>query len=61
MKVAYTVNNYMLGAKVKSTPTDKIVEQKRVDKNHTVITYEFETVREKEFCDKVLAKRGKIQ
>jgi L-asparaginase/Glu-tRNA(Gln) amidotransferase subunit D len=60
MKVAYIVNNYQLGRKVKTTPTDKIVSAKRIDKTHTEIIYMFESTRQKEFCDKVLAKNGKI-
>ena len=59
MKVKFTVNNYMLGAKVKSTPTDKIVSQERIDKTHTEIVYEI-TDREKQFCEKVLAKNGEV-
>ena len=60
MKVMYVVNNYQLGGKVKTTPTDKIVFQNRIDKSHVEIVYDFESVKQKEFCDKVLAKRGKI-
>ena len=59
MKVKFTVNNYMLGAKVKSTPTNKIVSQERIDKTHTEIVYEIND-REKQFCEKVLAKKGKV-
>lgn len=59
MKVKFTVNNYMLGAKVKSTPTDKIVSQERIDKAHTEIVYEIND-REREFCEKVLAKKGEV-
>lgn len=60
MKVLYTVNNYMLGAKVKSTLTDKIISQNRIDKAHTEIIYQFENIRQKESCDRILAKNGKI-
>ena len=59
MKVKFTVNNYMLGAKVKSTPTDKIVSQERIDKVHTEILYDINE-REKQFCEKVLAKKGEV-
>ena len=61
MKVLYTVNNYMLGAKVKSTQTDKIISQNRIDKTHTDIVYQFENIRQKECCDKILSKIGKIE
>lgn len=60
MKVSYIVNNYQLGGKVKITPMDKIVSQNRIDKSHVEIVYNFESIRQKEFCDRVLAKRGKI-
>lgn len=60
MKVSYIVNNYQLGGKVKTTPIDKIISQNRIDKSHTKIVYDFETEKQKEFCDKVLSKKGKI-
>lgn len=59
MKVKFTVNNYTLGAKVRSTPTDKIVSQNRIDPKHTEIVYEIND-REKQFCEKVLAKKGEV-
>jgi hypothetical protein len=60
MKVLYVVNNYQLGGKVKTTPTDKIISQNRIDKTHTEIIYEFESIKQKEFCDRVLSKHGEI-
>lgn len=57
MKVKFVVNNYTLGSKVKSTPTDKIVEQNRIDKSHTEIIYDLSD-REIAFCEKVLARKG---
>lgn len=59
MKVRFTVNNYTLGAKVRSTPTGKIVSQKRIDKTHTEIVYEIND-REKQFCEKCLSKKGEV-
>lgn len=59
MKVKFIVNNYTLGAKVKSTPTDKIVSQKRIDKTYTEIVYDINES-EKKFCEKVLAKKGEV-
>lgn len=53
----WTVNNYTLGAMVPCTPTDKIIEQKRIDKGHTEITYLLNE-REREFVEQVLARRG---
>ena len=59
MKVRFVVNNYTLRAKVRSTPTDKIVSQNRIDKVHTEIVYDINE-REKQFCEKVLAKKGEV-
>ena len=56
MKVLYVVNNYMLGAKVKSTQVDKIVSQNRIDKSHVKIIYDFNNMKQKECCDKILDK-----
>lgn len=58
MKVQFTVNNYQLGAKVKTTPTHKIIEQNRIDKDHTIIIFNDITTREKEFIERVLSKKG---
>jgi hypothetical protein len=60
MVVEFVVNNYQLGAMVKTTPTHKITSKVRVDRNHTVIRYEDLTQREVEFIEKVLARKGKI-
>lgn len=59
MKVKFTVNNYTLGAKVKSTPIDKIVSMERLSNTRTEIVYEIND-REKQFCEKVLAKKGEV-
>lgn len=59
MKVRFVVNNYTLGAKVRSTPTDKIVSQNRIDTKHTEIVCDIDE-KEKEFCEKVLAKKGVV-
>lgn len=60
MKVAYVVNNYTLGGKVKTTPVDKIIKKERIDQKHTLVVYDLSSEKEKQFCDKVLAKRGEI-
>lgn len=62
---SYIVNNYTLGAKVKTTPRDRIISQNRIDRNHTELIYEFDSTsgsiqRQKEFCDMVLARKGKL-
>mgnify|MGYP000599328885 CR=1 FL=1 len=61
MKVQYIVNNYTLGAKVKTTPKHKLVDVDRIDRNHTKLIYSNLTQQEKEFTDKVLAQKGKVE
>lgn len=61
MRVEYIVNNYTLGAKVKTTPQHKLVDVDRIDSNHTRLIYSNLTQREKEFTDKVLAQKGKVE
>lgn len=51
------VNNYQLGSKVRTTPTHKIVSQERLDSKHTVIVYGDINDRERQFIEKVLAKK----
>ena len=58
MKIKYIVNNYMLGAKVRSTQTEKIISQNRIGRNKTELVYDFINLKEKEFCDRVLSKKG---
>ena len=58
MKIKYIVNNYMLGGKVRGTQTENIISQNRIDKNKTEFVYDFINMKEKEFCDRVLSKKG---
>lgn len=58
MKVKYTINNYQVGAKLNTTPVHKIVEQNRINKKCVEITYNGVTEREKQFIDKVFARKG---
>ena len=58
MKATFTVNNYQLGGKVKTTPTHKIVSRERLDASHTAIVYDDISVRELEFIEKVLARKA---
>ena len=61
MTISVIVNNYMLGAKVKSTPVDKIVVSERIDSKHVKITYSGISDREAEFIGKVLQKKVTIE
>ena len=60
MKVKFTVNNYQLGAKIKFTPMHKIISQNRLDKYHTEVIYDELTENEKNFCEKVLSRKGMV-
>lgn len=59
MTVKYLLNNYQVGAKLKSAPIDK-AEQKRIDSKHVEVIFNGLTTREYEFCNKLFAKRGII-
>ena len=58
MKIQYTVNNYQIGAIVPKCPTEKIIINKRLDENHTLVVFDNMTVNEKAHVDKYLARRG---
>ena len=60
MKVTYIVNNYIVGAKLNTTPVDKLMKRTRLSAYHTELVYELDSMKEKEFCDKVLNKYGVI-
>lgn len=57
MNYKVVVNNYQLGGKVRTTPTHKIISQERIDSKHTVIVYADINDRERQFIERVLAKR----
>lgn len=57
MAFKVVVNNYQLGGKVRMTPTHKIISQERMDSKHTVIVYGDINDRERQFIEKVLAKK----
>jgi len=59
MKVKYTLNNYQVGAKLKTAPVHKMIRQERVDSLHTEVVFEI-TDAQKDFCDMLFAKKGKI-
>ena len=60
MVVEVIVNNYMLGAKVKSTPVHKIYTKDRIDSKRTKIVYSDVTEREVQLIEKVLARKVNI-
>lgn len=59
MKIEVTINNYQLGAKLKTTPTHKIISQNRIDSKHIVICYDDINRCEKELIEKVFSKKVK--
>ena len=56
----WVINNYTLGAKLKSAPTHKIITQNRLDSKKTEVVFVSLTEREYEFINKLLGKQGKI-
>lgn len=56
--IKFVVNNYQLGAKVKTTPTHKIIKQERIDTKHVEIYYGGLTDNEVTFVERVLAKKA---
>lgn len=57
MKYMVTINNYQKGAMLKMTPTDCIVSQEQIDRNHHKIVYDIQSERQKQFIEKVFAKK----
>lgn len=60
IEAKWILNNYMLGAKLKSAPTHKIIIQNRLDSKKTEVIFDGLTEREYEFINKLLAKQGEI-
>lgn len=60
MTVEFMVNNYQIGAKVKTTPTHKITSRERINSRCTVIRYSDVSEREVQFIEKILARKAKI-
>ena len=56
----WVINNYTLGAKLKSAPTHKIITQNRLASKKTEVMFASLTEREYEFINKLLGKQGKI-
>lgn len=57
MEYKVIVNNYQLGGKVRTTPVHKITLQERIDSKHTAIVYRDINERERQFIERVLAKK----
>lgn len=57
MRYEVTVNNYMIGSRVKSTPTHKIISKEVIAKNKIRLIYELDSIREKESIERILAKK----
>lgn len=59
MKIKYVLNNYQYGAKLKSAPKDKIVDIQDKDRYHKIVVFDLNE-REREFCNKLFAKKGEV-
>lgn len=60
MKVRFVLNNYQMGAKLKTAPTDKIISQVRLDRSHTEVIFKDVTSREVDFMEKLFAKKATL-
>lgn len=60
MLVTYTLNNYTVGAKLRTAPLECLVSKVKVDRYHTDVVFKLSTQKQKDFCDKLFAKQGKI-
>lgn len=56
----WIINNYQLGSKLEITPTEKIIEQTRLDRCHTKVVYEGLTPNETQLCEKCFGRNGKM-
>lgn len=57
MKIKYVLNNYMIGAKLKSAPLEKLILKERIDNKKTLVVFEL-TESQRAFCDRLFAKAG---
>lgn len=53
----YRINNYQLGAKLKSCPTHKIFKQEREDPRHTVVWFKDLTANELQLVNRLLTNK----
>lgn len=60
MTVKVVVNNYVLGARVKSTPTHKLSTQQRLDSKHTLLIYTDISDNERVSIEKILSYKTEI-
>ena len=60
MTVKVVVNNYVLGVRVKSTPTHKLTTQQRIDSKHTLLIYTDITDNERASIEKILAWKTEV-
>lgn len=56
MEIMYQINNYQLGAKLKSCPLEKILKQERKDSKHTEVWFANLTKNEQQLVNKLLGK-----
>ena len=60
MTLKVVVNNYVLGARVKSTPTHKLSTQQRLDSKHTLLIYTDISDSERVFIERVLSRKTEV-
>ena len=57
MKYEVTINNYQKGARLKTAMRDHVILLEQIDRNHHRVVYELESDRQRQFIEKVLARK----
>ena len=64
MRVLYNLNNYTVGAKLRTAPVHLLVSKERRDRNHTEVIFDLPDDRSGEntlqFMNKLFAKKGQV-
>ena len=57
MKYEVTINNYQKGAQLKTAMPDHVILLEKIDRNHHRVVYELENDRQRQFIEKVFARK----
>lgn len=57
MKYEVTINNYQKGAQLKTAMPDHVILLEKIDRNHHRVVYELENDRQRQFIEKVYARK----
>ena len=57
MKYEVIINNYQKGAQLKTAMRDHVILLEQIDRNHHRVVYELESDRQRQFIEKVFARK----